>query len=399
MTSMDNQPGPANELRKRAEETAREKPIQALDDINTLPPEEIRRMLHELHVHQIELEMQNDELRRTQAELETARARYFDLYDLAPVAYCTLSEKGLILEANLSTAGLLGMARGALVRQPIARFILKEDQDIYYLHRKEFFETSDPQACELRMVKEDGMVFWAHLAATAAQDQDGLPVCRIVLSDFTEHKQAEEALARSEEKFKAIANYTVDWESWFGPDGKYLWVNPAVEQITGYSAEEILAMPDFVPILIAEEDRSVFLAKFHDAICGSHGENYEFRYLQKNGVKRWLSVSWQPIFDAQGKPLGTRSSGRDITERKQMEESLRESEERWRSYVENAPYGIFIANEKGNYIQVNPTACSITGYRSDELLTKSIPDLLLPESQPAGRDHFPEGHRRKSLLW
>ena len=93
-------------------------------------------MLHELRVHQIELEMQNEELRRAQAELDAARARYFDLYDLAPVGYCTLSEQGLILEANLTAATLLGVARGALVKQPFTRFILKEDQDIYYLHRK-----------------------------------------------------------------------------------------------------------------------------------------------------------------------------------------------------------------------------------------------------------------------
>ena len=102
------------------------------------------------------------------------------------------------------------MARGALVKQPFTRFILKEDQDIYYLHRKQLFETGDPQACELRMVKQDGTPFWAHLEATAAQDADGAPVCRIVLSDITERKQAEaahdslEAQLRESQKMEAI---------------------------------------------------------------------------------------------------------------------------------------------------------------------------------------------------
>jgi PAS domain-containing protein len=90
-------------------------------------------------VHQIELELQNEELRRAQAELDIARARYFDLYDLAPVGYCTISEQGLILEANLTVAALLGVARSELVKQPISRFILKKDEDIYYLHRKHPF--------------------------------------------------------------------------------------------------------------------------------------------------------------------------------------------------------------------------------------------------------------------
>ena len=79
-------------------------------------------MLHDLRVHQIELEMQNEELRRTQADLEASRARYFDLYDLAPVGYFTISERGLILEANLTAATLLGVARGALIKQPLTRF-------------------------------------------------------------------------------------------------------------------------------------------------------------------------------------------------------------------------------------------------------------------------------------
>jgi PAS domain-containing protein len=99
------------------------------------------RALHELRVHQIELEMQNEELRRTQEELEASRERYFDLYDLAPVGYFTLSEQGLILEANLTAAKLLGVARSALVKQPLSRFILPEDQDIHYLHRKALLET------------------------------------------------------------------------------------------------------------------------------------------------------------------------------------------------------------------------------------------------------------------
>ena len=204
MTSKDNQPGQANELRKRAEETAREKAIQAPEDIKALPPEETRRMLHELRVHQIELEMQNDELRRVQVELETAWARYFDLYDLAPVGYCTLSEQGLILEANLTAARLFGVTRGALVMQPIARFILKEDQDIYYLHRKQLFETGDPQECELQMAKIEGTVFWAHLQATAVQDSDGRPVYRVVMSDITKRKQDETALKKAFDQIKTL---------------------------------------------------------------------------------------------------------------------------------------------------------------------------------------------------
>ena len=159
---------PAVALRRRAERIAWEKAFRIPENMESLSIEAARPMLHELRVHQIELEMQNEELRRAQAELDAARARYFNLYDMAPVGYCTLSEQGLILEANLTAATLLGVARGALVKQPLTRFILPEDQDIYYRHHKQLFESGEPQACELRIVKMDGTAFWVHLAATAA---------------------------------------------------------------------------------------------------------------------------------------------------------------------------------------------------------------------------------------
>lgn len=108
-------------------------------------PEEIQRVLHELQVHQIELELQNEELRTAQARIEAGRDRYYDLYDLAPVGYCTLSGKGLILEANLTAATLLGISRSRLVKQPVSRFILKDDQDSYYLHIKNSLKRTKPR--------------------------------------------------------------------------------------------------------------------------------------------------------------------------------------------------------------------------------------------------------------
>ncbi len=178
-------------LRRQAERIARGKAAPEPESIKTLSPEEVRSALHELGVHQIELEIQNEELRRVQAQLETAQARYFDLYDLAPVGYCTISEEGLILEANLTAANMLGVARQEPANHLLARFISKDDQDLYFLHRKSLFESGTPQAFELRMVKKDGAMFWAHLTATAAKDTDVAPMSRVVLTDITARKQAD----------------------------------------------------------------------------------------------------------------------------------------------------------------------------------------------------------------
>ena len=178
-------------LRRKAEELLLKKRIVR----TPVSLEDAQRLFHELEVHQIELEMQNEELRRVQEELQASQARYFDLYDLAPVGYCTVSEKGLLLETNLTACSLLGVDRSKLLRQPLTRFILAEDVDGYYLHLKKLFATGQQQAFEIRMLRQDGALFWALLEATEAQGSEtGGPVCRIVMSDITGLKNTEEAL-------------------------------------------------------------------------------------------------------------------------------------------------------------------------------------------------------------
>ena len=191
----------ADNLRKRAEERAHENAALMQDNLESLSPDETKRMIHELRVHQIELEMQNEELLRAQEELETSRARYFDLYDLAPVGYITISEKGLILEANLSAAGLLGVARSGLIGQQFSGFIDRSEQDFYYLRCKQLLQTTKPQAYELRMLRKDGTRFWTQMETSFARDMDGAPVCRAVLSDITERKNAQVRLVEDELRY------------------------------------------------------------------------------------------------------------------------------------------------------------------------------------------------------
>jgi PAS domain S-box-containing protein len=195
----------AQALRRRAEALAAEKAGSMPENVEALSPEAALRALHELRVHQIELEMQNEELRRTQQELEASRERYFDLYDLAPVGYLTLSEQGLILEANLTAAKLFGVARGVLVKQPLSRFILPEDQDIHYRNRKALLKTGAPQSWALRVLKKDAVPFWVRVDATTAQGADGASVWRAVVSDITESKRSERTLKTTNAELQEFA--------------------------------------------------------------------------------------------------------------------------------------------------------------------------------------------------
>ncbi|MEX2493846.1 MAG: PAS domain S-box protein [Nitrospirales bacterium] len=323
MTNKDDQDDrcqdPA-ELRKRAEEMAREHATGSPEHLEALSSEETRRMLHELQVHQIELEMQNEELRMAQTELDAARARYFDLYNLAPVGYCTLSEPGLILEANLTAATLLGVARSALGKQPITRFIFREDQDIYYLHRKHLFETGEPQVCELRMVKKDGAPFWARLEATVAKGADGAPVGRIVLSDITERKGVEQVLRT----FKAIFD-TANFGAAIGDlNGVLTYVNDCFASVHGYEAQELAGHPlrwshnetqqEEVELLLGQLTREGSFKAQEVGHC--HRDGTEFPMLMTGHVVR----------DEHGEPECFAATAIDLSEQKALESRLQQAQ-------------------------------------------------------------------------
>jgi PAS domain S-box-containing protein len=191
-------------LREQAEAIVHGKVTLSTENLDAMPPTAVRALVHELQVHQIELEMQNETLRHTQLQLVAMQARYFDLYDLAPVSYCTVNEVGIILEANLATAEMLGEARSNLIGQRISRYIRKDFQDTYYLCRKLLFSTGERQNCELHMLRIDDSDFWVNIAITSALGSNGVSLVRMVLTDITDAKVMALAMQESESRLRAI---------------------------------------------------------------------------------------------------------------------------------------------------------------------------------------------------
>jgi PAS domain S-box-containing protein len=324
----EKKPSPdAAELRRRAEESFREKAAQSPDPIESLSPEETRRTLHELRVHQIELEMQNEELHRAQAELDASRARYFDLYDMAPVGYCTLSERGLILEVNLTAVTLLGVARRAQVNQPLSRFILPEDQDLYYRHINRLLETGEAQECELQMLKQDGTPFWAQLAAAAARDTDGKPVSRIVLSDITERKLQEEELRLTRAVLQAAMDQSpVGIAIADAPGGALRYVNDAGLLIRGGDRQSLVdgvGIDRYVSswMLLDFEGTPLQTDEVPLARAIQYGETCRRELIIRRAVgdDRMVISSASPITNSRGKVVAAIAVFMDITESKQAE--------------------------------------------------------------------------------
>ena len=309
-------------LRQQAEARLLTTTALATNNIDAMSLEDVRRIAHELRVHQIELEMQNEELRASQVALDTARAHYFDLYDLAPIGYCTVSEKGLITQANLAAASLLGISRGALVRQPLTRFIHRDDEDTYYLCQKSLIESGIPQACELRLVRKDGTGVWTHLAATVARNADGALEVRTALTDIDARKQAESALRGSEDRYRILFNSIEEGlcviEMLFDEvdrpvDFRFLEVNPSFERQTGIRSATGKRMREIAPGIEAD-----WFERYGEvALTGT-----PTRFV---GEARELNDRW---FDVYAFRLGGRESRRlavlftNITERRRIEQEL-----------------------------------------------------------------------------
>ena len=285
MSPTDRRTEHAAALRKHAEKLAAHS-TQSPDDLTSLSLEEIRLMLHELQVHQIELEMQNEELRRTRNEVEAAKARYFDLYDLAPVGYCTTRHPGADQGSQphrRHAAGHCPGCNGQAARSP--RFIFADDQDIYYLFRQQLLRTKNRQGCDLRMVHADGTTFWVRLEATLVSGEDDTPECRLVISEISQRKQAEEALHASEYRLRFLVQNSSDSLVIINADGTQRYVSPAAERITGFPIAELEGKA--IDTLIHPDDIKDVMAAWNQAIAQPDTTvTVQYRHIHK--TREWV---------------------------------------------------------------------------------------------------------------
>ena len=320
----------AIKLRGLAEECFREGMEPSSDTVDLQVSEETRLMFHQLCAHQIELELQNETLRQTQGELESARTRYFDLYDQAPVGYLTLSDTGLILEANLTAANLLDLARDSLIGQPLTRFIHANDQDIFHLYRKQNLDTCEgPNGCELRMAKQDGSIFWAHLATSTVRQAGGPAECRIVINDISNLKRTEKAMTQNEQnatEAKNLLKLVLDTIPvrlfWKDLNSVYLGCNVLFAQDAGYQVpEELIGLDDYD--MVWKEQADMYRRDDLEVMnSGTPKWRYEETQTTPEGKQIWLATSKVPIRDADENIIGILGAYEDITQRKWAEEEL-----------------------------------------------------------------------------
>ncbi len=301
------------ELRKRAEKSLEAAPTSNTSDILNL---DAQRLIHELQVHQVELEMQNLELQKYQSALEHSRDRYQMLYDFAPVGYMTLNRNGSILSINLAGANLLGVQQSRVKMLTFLQFVAPEDRSLFSGFLETVFKDGSASAsCEIRLMKDGRPTVYVQLQALAnGSGQE----CFAVLSDIT-------SLRLEQQKSQIVADNTYGWEFWLGPAGEFLYCSPSCKSITGYDAEDFLKDEGLYDRIICPEDHPVF--QLHrTCFVDNHQENeVDFRIVRPDGEVRWLAHACRPIFDKEGNFLGTRGSNRDVTDRVLYQQELQQA--------------------------------------------------------------------------
>lgn len=310
--------GMQGEPRRLAEEQLRARRAGAA--LSAAGAEE-ERLRHELQVHEIELEMQNEALRATVEELELSRAKYFEHYDLAPVGFLTVDEKGVVLEANLTAAKLLGVNRGSLVQQPIASFMLKTELDFQALLPERHLEAGTCQDLEMRMQRADGSLFWAqlHCAEALGRSQSSL-VYLLTLTVIDQRKQMEQTLHDSEEHFRTLCDAAPVGIFRSDREGNTSYCNPRWEEITGIPACSGM-QADWISG-IHPEDVEEFRRLWSEAMANAGSICHEHRRFLPDGKTAWTRVLASPVLGNDGTVLFHVGTLEDITELRQARHDM-----------------------------------------------------------------------------
>jgi PAS domain S-box-containing protein len=297
-------------------------------------PSEFKEMTHqelveELRVHQVELEMQNEELKSAQLITEESRDKYVELYNFAPVGYFTFNRDALIEEANLTGAALLGVAREELINQRIRKFIAPLEIDRWDQYFTSVLHHGVKQNCELMLSRADGSTFYAYLESVrvnlpAIENKPPEFVVRTTLTDITERRDIDEKLRVSEGKYRQLVEDSnsaiIRWSS----DGTILFSNKFSQNLFGYGPEEMIGK--HVSILVPKKessgrDLSLMIKDIvdrPDQYINNINEN-----ICRDGRRLWLAWTNRALLDDKGKIVEILAIGSDITETKKLEQELR----------------------------------------------------------------------------
>ena len=339
----------ATALRRRAEDRLKGKKQAAPLASSGQDP---AKLLAELQIHQVELEMQNDELLRAREQAEESRLKYLDLYDYAPVGYLTIEETGLISEVNVTAATLLETARSRLVNRPFSPFVRSDYQDTYHLHIKKVLRSEEKQTCELVIRRSDGAAFHAQLESISVP-VNRHRVIRVAIEDITLRKEAEEGLRKAKEELEekveertarlseacgqlqaeiesrrlliAAVEQSAEGVLLLGEeDLRIQYANPAYLRLSGYAFDELKGR-DVRMVRSSRHDQSFYESVLETVMRGdTWAGDYPLR--RKDGTVITVETTISPVRNAAGGIVSRVVTCHDVTSQRLLEAQLRQSQ-------------------------------------------------------------------------
>jgi PAS domain S-box-containing protein len=309
--------------RKKAEEILENQELSG-EPGRTFPDDQA--LIHELQVHQIELEMQNEELKRARDETEKLQVKYEELYDFAPVGYFTVDQDGTVCEANLTGCRLLGHERQDVIGRRFQAFLPAKSIPVFTAFCRNILETGGKtQADELYLPKAGYRRIYVQISGTELQNRTEEPGrIRMAVSDITERKRLEEALLKERDFAESIIRTAQAIILILDPNGHIVYINPYMEKISGYTLEMVKGKDWFEMFLPAHMKKEVLIL-FKKAIGGVKTRGYAHSILLKNGRERVIEWYDTTFKGADGSVEGLLAIGQDITAKNKAEEALRKA--------------------------------------------------------------------------
>ena len=380
-------PQRSEELRTLAIERLKQKQLSTgVSELSSLSsPEEMRRLVHELEVHQIELEMEQEELARTRLEVEDSLAKYTELYDFAPVGYLTLGRDGRIRQANLTSTKLLGVDRSHLLGLPLKQFILPEDYQILDNLLETVFTRRKNGYCEVKLLANAFQRPKVHpiLSGSTLRMDAGIcddeNTCRVILFDISEQKRIETDNIESKKRFSQALNaaHAGVWE-WNLKTDKNIWsdeVWPLYGLKRGSEKPSFRLWTDSVH----PDDREKVIEAVTVAADKAQELNVEYRVCYPDGSVRWIMARGQPLYNENGEASRYIGTVIDITARKKSEQLFAEGILKLEAALASMSDAIFISDTRGDFINYNEAFATFHKFRNKEgcpLTLDEYPKLL-----------------------
>jgi PAS domain S-box-containing protein len=306
--------------------------------------------------------------RQVEAALKESQVKTKALLDAIPDLMFLYSSDGVFLDYYAADPSLLLLPPKKFLGRNIGDIFPPDFTKTVMKLAKKALKTGEMQIHEYP-IELSGQTHYFEARITACGSDNFLTISR----DITDRKMAEKKLRESREKYRMVAEFTYDWEYWIDPDGKYIYISPSCERITGYPYDAFISKPDLLLQIVHPEDQHMVLQHDKEMKSGQQLCQFDFRIITRQGEERWVSHCCQPVYSEDGHCLGQRGSNRDITDRKRAEEALCQSEEAFRLLVEGVTdYAFFMLDPKGKIASWNAGAERLSGYSIKEALGQDL---------------------------